>query len=215
MRAAGVAMGAVGAAALLAVAALGPGGASTPSVAAERLPVRLCKERAEGGEPLPFRARADDIRIGPVIFSALERAASLRPEELRPFPNGRLPGVKSGVLVKAGRVVTLSIALADRAYARLNYDMANRSGGKVLDESPPAVKIRACPRDEPAFSYDGPLGPTTGFSGGFALAGDAVGRCVAVEVRVKGSSRIFRRAVSFGAGPCPSTRAADGSSPSR
>ena len=202
MRLRGVAVGGAGAAALLAVAALGPGGASAPSAGADRLPVRSCKERAEGGKPLPFRAGPDDVRIGPMIFVALERAARMRPEELRPFPNGRLPGVKAGARVKAGRVVTLSIAPADRSYARVNYDMASRSAGKRLDESPAAVKIRACPRDQPAFSYDGPLGPTTGFSGGFVLAGDGVGRCVTVEVRVKGSSRVHRRAVSFGAGPC-------------
>jgi hypothetical protein len=153
--------------------------------------------------------REGDIRIGPVIFSALGRAATLRGDQLRPI-NGRVPVVKSGVRVRAGRVVTVGVAPADRAYARPDYVLGSSGLWKDLAQVPTAVKIRACRRDQPAFSYDGPVGESTGFSGGFVLAGDGVGRCVTVEVRVKGSSRIYRRAVSFGAGACPSARAADG-----
>lgn len=164
----------------------GGASASTPS--------RGCKERVEGGRPIPFR-RDGDIRIGPVHFAALARAAT--DPTLRPRPDGRPIPYKAGVGVRAGRTVTISIAPADRSFARLVY--VGRHRLNELEPWPVKVKLRACDADEPAFSYDGPVGEVTGFSGGFLLAGP---RCVTVEVRVKGSSRIYRRAVSFGAGAC-------------
>jgi len=73
----------------------------------------------------------------------------------------------------------------------------NRSAAGSLDRHPSSVVIRACPKDEPAFSYIGTVGPVTAFAGGWSLTQPA---CVRVSVRVRGHRFVYARTVSFGMG---------------
>jgi hypothetical protein len=165
-------------------------------------PERTCAERGEAGRPQPFRVTGPgDLRLGPAIFVGVDRMKELKPAELR-RTRGRLPFHKAGVLVKASRVVTLSIAPASRGFARLGYDAGNRNSTASLDRHPVSVVIRACPKDQPAFSYNGVVGPATGFPGGFITDGTGIPRCVTIELRVRGKQRTYTRAVPFGAIRC-------------
>ena len=165
-------------------------------------PTRTCAERGEAGAQQPFRASGPGgLRLGPAIFVNLDRVKGLTPAELR-RSQGRLPFHKVGLLVKAGRVIRLSIASESRAFARLGYDGGNRSATGALDRHPASVVIRACPRDEPAFSYDGVVGPATAFPGGFITDGSGIARCVTIELHEVGSRRTYTRAVPFGAIRC-------------
>jgi hypothetical protein len=173
---------------------------AAPAAAAET-PTRTCAQRAEIGHPTSFgRETADDVRLGPMILG-LQRLEQLTPAQLR-RANGRLPFHKVGALVKASRVVTLSIAPASRRFARVAYDQSNRSASGSLGRHPVAVVIRSCPKDEPAFSYDGGVGGATLFPGGFITDGTGQPRCVTLELRVKGKRAAYRRTVPFGAIRC-------------
>jgi hypothetical protein len=57
---------------------------------------------------------------------------------------------------------------------------------------------QACAADHPAFSYDGPVGPLTGFSGGFELKRTG---CLPVQVRVAGRPTVRGR-LPFGVRGC-------------
>jgi hypothetical protein len=180
--------------ALLAALALATPAAATPT--------RTCAARAEAGHPQPFRSTGpSDVRLGPAIFVSLERMKLLTPAELS-RSRGRLPFHKAGVLVKASRVVRLSIAPASRRFARLGYDNGNRYGTGSLDRHPSSVVIRACPKTEPAFSFDGAVGPATGFPGGFITDGTGIPRCVTIELRQVGKRRTYTRTVPFGSIRC-------------
>ena len=111
--------------------------------------MRTCDTRAEAGGPTAFRERRDDVRAGSVILYGLDRAAS--PRNLPPDPRGRPLSWKSPAIVRASRVVTISIAPADRAFARLTF--AGRRSLNTLAGWPVAVRFRAFAADEPAFSY--------------------------------------------------------------
>lgn len=175
---------------------------ATPAAAAT--PTRTCAQRAEIGHPTAFRTgSARDVRLGPVIFGTLDGMKRLTSAELRKV-QGRLPFHKSGALVKASSVVTLSIAPESRRFARVAYDTGNRSASASLDQHPVSVIIRACPKDEPAFSYAGPVGPATAFPGGFITDGKGKPRCVTIELRERGKTTVYRRTVAFGAVRCPS-----------
>jgi hypothetical protein len=163
--------------------------------------------RGAGGRrsrPSAFRPfSADDIRLGPAIFVSLRRVGRLTPAELG-RTGGRLPFHKVGALVKASRVVTLSIAPASTQFARVAYDNGNRGASSSLENHPTSVVIRSCPKNQSAFSYDGPVGGATGFPGGFITDGTGRPRCVTIELRVRGKTKVYRRTVAFGAIRCSS-----------
>src|SRR5690349_18727881 len=95
-------------AALLAGVAL-----AAPAAAA---PVRTCAQRAETGAPQAFRAPGPgSARLGPLYFANLDRMKALTASELS-RTSGRLPFHKTGVILKAGTVVTLTIAPRSRAF---------------------------------------------------------------------------------------------------
>ena len=95
----------------------------------------------------------------------------------------------------------LSIAPASRRYARVGYggDGADRTR---LADYPVATRIQACPKDQPAISYQGIVGAATFFPGGFITDGKRVPRCVGIEVRERGKRAVYRRTVPFGAIRC-------------
>ncbi len=174
-----------------AVAVVAAGLAVTVSSAtsAAKVATRGCQTRVEGDKPTPFRMRGDVV-LGPVAFRGLQRAAGAA--ELTQ-PGQRVYLYKAGASVRADRVVSVSIAPEDRGVAGLTY--ARTTSLKRVDDAHGTVRFKACGRDEPAFAYDGVVGGSTGFNGGFILARPA---CVDLIVRVRGRSAPYRRTVSFG-----------------
>ena len=170
------------AAAVLAVLAATAGPAN-----AEEVPTRDCRGRIESGRgPLSFvQHRA--IVVGPIAFSGLLDAAPRR--ALGPWgDDGRL-GRKSGVVVRAGRAVVLSVPERHRDRLFLHYTRGEAGTSEV--------RIVPCPPGTRAFSYDGRVGPVTGFSGGFSMTRPG---CYPLDVRVEGG-RAYRVRIAFGY-PC-------------
>ena len=159
-------------------------------------PLRGCAEHVEGGKPSTLAPFPAQVAIGPLRFAGLARVASSRAFAIN--RTGRLYGVKSGVGVPAGVRATLSVARSARSWAALDYTPSEP--GKPRREPGAAVRFEACAADHPAFSYDGPVGPITGFSGGFVLKRPG---CVPLEVRVAGRPTVRAR-VPFGVGRCRS-----------
>jgi hypothetical protein len=170
------------AAAVLAVLAATAGPAN-----AEEVPTRDCRGRIESGRgPLSFvQHRA--IVVGPIAFSGLLDAAPRR--ALGPWGDGGRLGRKSGVVVRAGRAVVLSVPERYRDRLFLHY---SRGEAGTSD-----VRIVPCPPGTRAFSYDGRVGPVTGFSGGFSMTRPG---CYPLDVRVEGG-RAYRVRIAFGY-PC-------------
>jgi hypothetical protein len=152
---------------LLAVA--GAADAKPPPV-----PTRTCEQRIEaGGAPLRFPAvRKGRVFAGPLALSGLfpTTPAGLGPR----LENGRF-SVKVGALVRAGGPVVLSVPAGHRGTLFLHY--ARGGTGESV------VRIEPCLPSTPAFSYDGPVGPVTGFSGGFEVTKPG---CYPLDVRVVG-----------------------------
>lgn len=147
-----------------------------------------CSQRAESGSG-PLAAPGPDHEvIGPLAFRSLTR---VRRSETVPLPGKKFAIVKAGVLVEAGHVVTLEIALRDRPYVGLQYDSR---------EPAAAVRFVPCPRAKRAFSYDGVIGPRTGWAGAFLVTGR---RCVALRVWVDAAPRPLRRTIGIGRMRCP------------
>lgn len=158
--------------------------------AAAALPKRPCDSRAEGPGPVRRFVSPGDLQIGPVAFFGMKRLAD--PAEFARFgerEDGRVL-IKAPLKVRARRVVTISVARADRSGAGLTF-----ARGSAV----PAVRFTACPEDERAFSYIGVVGPITVFAGGFSLASP---RCVTLIVRVRGRRAPYVRDVPFGVRRC-------------
>ena len=156
-------------------------------------PLRDCGSRAEGDRPPEMASRPGDVVVGPFAFAGLERVATRRGLERQRDGTGY--GVKAGAALLAGTQATLVIARHARGWVSLAY--ATPAVREVSDGDP-AVRFRACPADQPAFSNAGPVGITTGFAGGFILSRPG---CVPLEVHVAGR-RTMRASVPFGVGRC-------------
>ncbi len=156
-------------------------------------PLRGCADHVEGPGPSTTAPFGGQVVVGPLRFAGLAGEAS--PRALAINRSGDVYRVKAGVGVPAGVRATLTIGRSARGWAALAY--APREPGKVQREDA-AVRLQACAADHPAFSYGGPVGPITGFSGGFVLKRPG---CVPLEGRVAGQPAAHRR-VSFGAGRC-------------
>lgn len=148
-------------------------------------PTRTCAQRIEaGGGPLPFPGpRSGRILAGPLAFSGFfpRTPAGLGPRH----QNGRF-FLKVGALVRAGRGIVLSVPSRHRGTVFVDY--APSGVGEAV------VRIEPCPPATPAFSYDGPVGPVTGFSGGFEVTRPG---CYALDVAVVGG-RTYRVRLGLG-----------------
>jgi len=138
---------------------------------------------AAGGAP--SRAPSDgqdDVAVGPVVWPGLRLMAD---GDQNAFGSRNSDGwhYKVAIRLRAGTTVTVTIGAQERAQAALEY-------GQGFGYAPaPAVTFQACP------------GSTTGFPGGFLVAGE--GRaCVPLEVRV-GDGAPQRVVISFFNGQCP------------
>jgi hypothetical protein len=159
-------------------------------------PLRGCGTHVEDGRgPSDAGPRPQQVVIGPLRFGGLARVASRRDFALSRTRD--VYAVKAGVGVPAGVRATLSIGRSARSWAKLDYAPAVPGEPRVPGA---AVRFEACAAEHPAFSYDGPVGPITGFSGGFVLKR---GGCVPLEVRVAGRP-VVRARVPFGIGTCKS-----------
>jgi hypothetical protein len=157
-------------------------------------PTRDCSTHVEGPGPIDTKPPPGSLVVGPLSFAGLRSSASRRGLALHRARGGY--GVKAGVGVPAGVRATLSIARNARSWAALQY--ARRVPGKPWPRSSAVVRFEACAADHPAFSYDGPVGPITGFSGGVQLKRPG---CLPLEVRVAGQP-VVRARVPFGVGQC-------------
>jgi hypothetical protein len=159
-----------------------------PAGAHASVPTRTCAQRIEAGDdPLGFPVPGDGrILAGPLALSGLfpKTPSGLGPRQ----PNGRF-WVKAVAFVKAGRPVVLSVPPASRG--RLFTRYARRGNGE------PAVRLEPCPPSTRAFSYDGPVGTVTAFSGGFDVTRPG---CYRLDIAVDGG-RTYRLRLSLGR-PC-------------
>ena len=155
--------------------------------------LRGCGDRAEGAMP-PDGVLSGQVVVGPFGFGGLARYAS---RSLLEFDRaGGRYAIKAGVLLAAGVRATLSIGRRARGWAALDYAPQRPGEPRRLRD---AVRFQACSADQPAFSYDGAVGPFTGFSGGFVLERPG---CLPLEARVAGRP-VVRATVRFGVRRCP------------
>ena len=170
---------------LVAVSVLALAGAAAAAGSVSSVPTRTCAERIEAGDaPLRFpTASTGRIAAGPLALSGFfpTTAAALGPRH----ENGRF-STKVGALVRAGRPVVLFVPQRFRGTLFLHY--AREGAGE------PAVRIEPCAPSTRAFSYDGVVGPVTGFSGGFEVTRPG---CYPLDVRVVGG-RLFRVRLPLG-----------------
>ncbi len=169
--------------ALLAAAALIAAGAN-----AAPAPTRTCAERIEAGDaPLRFPVPAPNRVFAGRL--ALSGAFPTTPAALGPrHENGRF-STKVGALVRAGAPVVLSVPPRLRGMLFTHY-ARSRDGETV-------VRLEPCAPSTRAFSYDGVVGPVTGFSGGFEVTRPG---CYPLDVRVVGG-RSYRVRLPLGR-PC-------------
>jgi hypothetical protein len=156
-------------------------------------PLRGCADRAESGRPPDGAPLPGQVAVGPLRFAGLARLAGRRALEVD--RTGGVYRVKAGVVLPAGVRATLSIGRRARGWASLDY-APRRPGERARTHG--AVRFSACADDQPAFSYDGSVGPFTGFSGGFVLQHPG---CMPLEARVPGRP-VVRATIRFGVRRC-------------
>ena len=170
---------------LVALSVLALAGPAAAAGTVSSVPTRTCQERIEAGDaPLRFPAAGSGrIAAGPLALSGYfpTTLAALGPRR----ENGRF-STKAGALVRAGRPVVLSVPPRFRGTLFLRY--ARRGDGE------PVVRIEPCAPSTRAFSYDGIVGPVTGFSGGFDVTRPG---CYPLDVRAVGG-RSFRVRLPLG-----------------
>jgi hypothetical protein len=154
------------------------------------IPTRDCRGRIESGRaPLVFNTTRSLV-VGPIAFSGLH---ATKPAPLGRADNGRF-GRKSAVLVRAGRPVVLSVPERYRQRLFVNYTRGTEQLGVGGTSE---ARLVPCAPATRAFSYDGPVGRVTGFSGGFSVTRPG---CYPLDVRVEGG-RTFRARLALGY-PC-------------
>ena len=157
----------------------------------EEMPTRDCRGRIESGRgPLVFNW-VKALVVGPLSFSGLDAT--------KPVPLGRRGddgrfGRKSAVLVRAGNSVVLSVPQRYRQRLFLNY---TRGAEQLGVGGTSEARLVPCAPETRAFSYDGPVGRVTGFSGGFSVTRPG---CYPLDVRVEGG-RTYRARLALGY-PC-------------
>jgi hypothetical protein len=165
---------------------------SSPGDAAERPRGRRvgCGQRSEADFPGAY-SDPDNMRIGPLVFVGGVRVADDPPRVIRKYD-----GQKLQLLVRAGRVVTVSIPRHAREGARLAYGWM-RDGRRRLEDMPHTITFKACRRGRPSGSTAN--GPVT-FWPGLVMVREP--GCVPLRAWVDDERRPRRRVMSLGAGRC-------------
>lgn len=149
-----------------------------------------CSAHVEGREPIG-PPRQEDLVVGPMRFSALRKTGQMLGG--RTGEGNRFVPIKAGVVVEAGSTVTVALPRSERDRVRFG---APRRGP---DYGPRAVTFKACPHDQAAWNYNGPVGRWTGFVAGFLVRGP---HCAPIEVWVEGREQPLRQLISFGEDSC-------------
>lgn len=169
----------------LLLALLAAASAATAGSHAAPVPTRTCAERIEAGDaplrfPVPTPNRVFAGRL------ALSGHFPTTPAALGPrYENGRF-STKVGALVRTGAPVVLSVPPRFRGTLFTHYARA-RDGETT-------VRLEPCAPATRAFSYDGVVGPVTGFSGGFEVTRPG---CYPLDVRHVGG-RTYRVRLPLG-----------------
>jgi hypothetical protein len=166
----------------------------------QRVEVRGCRERVEGGKITPNRKR--DTIIGPMAFIGLPatyRSWARRPDsELVSVPGLGMPSMKAIGVLRAGARVTLVVPPRQRRWMKVIYDFPRHRGGQ-------AIALEACRRlgSAPARRRECGWRPDiacrwryTQFSGGFGLdfaRAPRRGRCAKLIVRIAGREKALSR----------------------
>jgi hypothetical protein len=154
------------------------------SVVTGDIPTRGCAERTESLRP-PASTGPDTV-IGPLRFPGLAAAFRDNAEAggrnaWTPLPGVGTPAIKTMVILRAGKRVTLTVPKDQRKWLGLLYVRPYARGGAK------AVSLRAC---RPSY------GKVTQFSGGFAVdfanAPDR-GQCAEIRVKVDRPPRVLQR----------------------
>jgi hypothetical protein len=182
----GLAVSSAGLAAL--VACMASASASTAQASSTSAPVVDCSRHVEGGQGPLLPARRD-LLTARIAFSGLRDAAFAPAGRFRPTRRGRWRIWKAGPIVHQSGPVTLVVRHEDRSDLQLLWQ-----GG-----SGPTVTFKPCDQDQPAFSYQGRVGPWTGFSGGFRVRRPG---CHRLELRQAGARRPLMRTLRFGVQRC-------------
>jgi hypothetical protein len=129
-----------------------------------------------------------------------------------PDPGARFVGYKILVVVRAGARVIVSIPSEHRRDASLDYAYGTAAGPRrtppvKLSDGVASVAFEACPSGTRPFTRRHPLGRETQFNGGVVTRW---GRCLPLDVWVRGRDQPIRRVISFGAGECAARPGARG-----
>jgi hypothetical protein len=165
--------------------------------------VRDCASRVEGRR---LRAvRRHDLIAGPVVFHGFRqysRIARRNPSEAFRSRNGEYRPLKMVTDVRAGAVVTVAIAPADRQRAALFYrtpfPAGRRAFGFRLDEGQAVVRFESCSANQPRFSGRGVVGGRTQFNGGFVFTEP---QCLRLDFYYRSRTRPVRYVEPFGRAP--------------
>lgn len=150
---------------------------------------RTCDTHAEG--PLTTAEPSlgpNDVRFGRLVFIGLDRRHRWQP----PHP-GSSGTLKIPVRIREGSPVTVRITPLGRTQARLDFNPErwSRRGRRVAaGDGQRVVRFHACPADTKRFSDGRPLGPWTGYPGGFLV--DRPG-CATLTVTTHGTPTVRRR----------------------
>lgn len=147
------------------------------------------REGPAGGPGPPYSSQ--DVRFGRLYFLTLDRNHRWRQRR------GADGVLKIPVVVGAGEPVAVRITPLGRARARLDFDMAQwrREGRRVADgDGRRAVRFHACPPTTRRFTDGRPLGPWTGYPGGFLVDRPGCARLTATAAGM----RTVRRRVALG-----------------
>jgi len=174
-----------------AIAVLAATGVAASPAVADPPRVVGCSQHVESGGPEPTAKQVREARRSSVTVAHLTLwgVRLARTERFRPG------GWKVGVSVTDYRPVTVRVASRDRGWVALDYVQA-RNATRVADADP-AVRFEPCPPGTRRFSTDhGPLGPETGWAGGFVVARPG---CATLFVRREGAAHSVRVRIGFAA----------------
>lgn len=150
---------------------------------------RTCDTHAEG--PLTTAeppVRAQDVRLHRLVFIGLDRRHRWQP----PHP-GSSGTLKIPVRIREGSPVTVRITPLGRTRARLDFNperWSRRDRRVAAGDGQRVVRFHACPADTRRFTDGRPLGPWTGYPGGFLV--DRPG-CATLTVSARGTPTVRRR----------------------
>jgi hypothetical protein len=169
---------------LAAGVAAAPAGAAEPGVVG-------CSTHVETGGPQPTAKQVRESRRSSVTVAHL----TIWGVRLARGERFRRGGWKAGVSVTDYRPVTVRVASRDRGWVGLDY-VQGRDAERVADADP-AVRFEPCPPGTRKFTHhDEPLGPETGWAGGFVVARPG---CATLFVRRQGVARSVRVRIGFAA----------------